>query len=60
MGQVIPDTQGKPLVIWVVGVLLAHGSINIIWISVRPRRDGLAAHSTSEFETLCHGLMFYA
>lgn len=58
MGRVIPDTQGESIVIWVVGILLTHGGINVVWISVRPRLDGLAACSTYESETLCHGFLF--
>lgn len=57
MGRVIPDAQGKSLVIWVVGILLTHGGINVVWIPVRPRIDGLAACSTFESETLRHGFL---
>ena len=60
MGRVISGAQGESLVIWVVGILLTHGGINIVWISVRPRLDGLAACSTYESETLCHGILISA
>ena len=60
MGRVIPGAHGESLLIWVVGILLTHGGINVVWISVRPRLDGLSASSTYESETLCHGFLISA
>ncbi len=42
MRGVVADAKGKPLVVRMVGVLLGSGSVDIIRVPVRPRRDGMA------------------
>jgi hypothetical protein len=40
MGRVVADASGECLVVWVVGVFLAAGFIDVIWVAVIPRLDG--------------------
>ena len=51
---VVADAPIQPLVIWVEGVLLCPGLIDVIRVAVRPRLNGPAAPAAHEPKCLSH------